>query len=229
MTRKISFRKLREYLQGLGFTESSEPTHFWFDHPTSGSVVMLHRYQPGETVRELDLAAVQKTIVEKGVVEEASFADFLQNAAVGDQDELESLYRIYFAICELGEALKGTRVTSSHSPWLPYDPDFHRIGALDDLMGYLQLTGEPLEEWSKKLDLKNGSRQAKASIKKIAKAIYPLLYPPGSDQAKGKEVAFDLLGQAALDLEKEIEKKLKESGSGRLGDWGSDRRMIWSS
>jgi hypothetical protein len=229
MTRKISFGKLREYLQGLGFTESTESTHFRFDHPPSGAVVMLRRYQPGETVRELDLADVQKTIVENGIVDEASFEHFLQNAAVGDQDELEYFYRIYFAVCELGEALRGRRVTSSHSPWLPYDPDFHRIGALDDLMGYLHLTREPLEEWSKRLDLKNSSRQAKATIKKIAKAICPLVYAPGCDQARAKEAAFDLLGQAALDLEKEIEKKLKESGSGPLGDWASDRRKIWSS
>ncbi len=174
MTRTIPYRELRQFLLGLGCTELAQRDHFRFDHHQSGTILVFRHYFPGETVRDLDLANIRKTLVERGVVEERSFDDFLEKA--NGQDDLGQLYRVFFAVCELGEAIKGKQVTTfSRSAWLPYDADFHRLGALDDLKGYLHLTGEPLEEWSKKVPLQNGSRQAKASLKKIAEAIYPLL------------------------------------------------------
>src|SRR5258707_368300 len=134
MTRNIPFRELRQYLQDLGFTELVQPTHFRFDHSPSGSILILRPYLPGQTVSEFDLAVVRKTLVERGVVEEAALEHFLEKAAVTGQDTLDFLYRVFFAVCELGGAVKGIRVRSARSPWLPEDQGFHFMGALDDLM-----------------------------------------------------------------------------------------------
>lgn len=175
---------------------------------------------------ELDLAVVRKTLVERGVLEEAAFEDFLQKAAVKDQ--LDYLYRVFFAVCELGGAIKGISVTSTRFPWLPEDRDFHFKGALDDLIRYLDWNGEPLQQWSKRI-ANSRSRQEESSLRKIAKAIYPLILQPAHDGSKAKEEALDLLGQAALELKKEIEKKETEKGTKGMGDWAPELRQIWPS
>jgi hypothetical protein len=223
MTSNVPFRELQRYLKRIGFKKSTEERdHFRFEHPSSGSVLVLRSYLPGETVSELDLKEVGKLAVERGAVDEDSFEEFLRQSLSNGQDELPRLYRIFFAGFELAESILEHRVTFA-PPWLPYTPEFHFQSALASLVDYLEWTGGSLESWKRKLASKFPSAPVKSILQKTANAIYPLLREqPASRETKG--AALDRLREAVMELGKEIDKQ--EKAKGAHSDLSSDAKKL---
>ena len=78
----ITFAALRQLLIGLGFTEKSVPhSHLVFEHQPSGTVLVLPPYRLREKVWEPNLVAVQKRLVDNGILAEHAFEDLLHKAS----------------------------------------------------------------------------------------------------------------------------------------------------
>jgi len=73
MTRKIAFAKLCRLLEGMDFERVGQPTHVLFEHPASGTKVVLRSYQARDAVNPNDLAVVRKTLDERILMAADSF------------------------------------------------------------------------------------------------------------------------------------------------------------
>jgi hypothetical protein len=80
MEQKISFGELRDFLEGLGFTESVKPTHLVFEHAASQTMLIFRRYRRGEAVTPANLTATRKLLDEKGLIPAAEFDSRLRKA-----------------------------------------------------------------------------------------------------------------------------------------------------
>jgi hypothetical protein len=80
MEKKTSFADLRHFLEGLGFSETAQPTHLVFEHPASGSLLMFRRYRARESVTPANLAAVRKLLDERGLLPADEFDGRLHKA-----------------------------------------------------------------------------------------------------------------------------------------------------
>ncbi len=82
MNHTISFARLRTMLQGLGFTETTVPgSHVTYEHPSSGTELVLREYRPRDPVNRGDLAMVRRFLVERGLVGGNEFETLLQETA----------------------------------------------------------------------------------------------------------------------------------------------------
>ena len=78
MTRKIQFDELCRLLEGMEFKKNTQPTHVLFDHPATNSMVVFRPYRSRDVVDPLDLAAVRKTLDERGLMPANSFEQFMR-------------------------------------------------------------------------------------------------------------------------------------------------------
>jgi hypothetical protein len=76
----VSFADLRAFFEGLGFSETAQPTHYVFEHPASGSLLMFRRYRARDFVTPANLAAVRKLLDERGLVPAGEFDNRLHKA-----------------------------------------------------------------------------------------------------------------------------------------------------
>jgi predicted RNA binding protein YcfA (HicA-like mRNA interferase family) len=78
MLRNITFTELEELLLKLGFT--SFPTagsHYVFQYPSSGALIVLPGYEEKAYVDAVHLVAVRRILVENGLIDN-TFNNFLE-------------------------------------------------------------------------------------------------------------------------------------------------------
>jgi hypothetical protein len=72
-----TFGTLRQILLDLGFTVRSTPKFVRFDHPEMKTWFLFQPYKDGDDVEPVDLAAVRKTLDERGHLERKLFEERL--------------------------------------------------------------------------------------------------------------------------------------------------------
>jgi hypothetical protein len=79
MVKKLTYRKLGEVLNSLGYTpEKVQPDQVAFRNPGRPLFILLPRQDPRAQVRPLDLLRVRNTLVNDGVIAEDQFDSLFQ-------------------------------------------------------------------------------------------------------------------------------------------------------
>ncbi|MCI0407373.1 MAG: hypothetical protein L0191_02205 [Acidobacteria bacterium] len=78
----IPFEAFEAFLDNLGFTQGTVPgSHAWYEHPSSGTVLMARLHRPKDPVPWHTLASARKLLTERGLIAPEDF-DKLTRAAV---------------------------------------------------------------------------------------------------------------------------------------------------
>jgi hypothetical protein len=82
MNDTIAFDRLDGILRRLGFAATAVPgSHTRYEHPPSGTVLVLREYQAAEPLSWSDLTVVRRFLVEKGFMDSEAFERLLQEPA----------------------------------------------------------------------------------------------------------------------------------------------------
>ena len=77
MNKRVKFRELRKFLEGLGFQYTRQSDCVVFQHGASDTVQFLRLYRANEFVNPTDLARVQITLDYRGFVDRDEFEQAL--------------------------------------------------------------------------------------------------------------------------------------------------------
>ena len=82
MRNSITFATLDRFLADLGFVVTIIPnSHILYEHAESDTVIMLRLHRPSDAVDPGAWVVVRKTVVDRGVAEEAAFERLLQKTS----------------------------------------------------------------------------------------------------------------------------------------------------
>jgi predicted RNA binding protein YcfA (HicA-like mRNA interferase family) len=74
VTDHLTFETLQATLSKLGFIKGPAPSgHALFEHPASGTKIILGAHLPGEPLSQLDLARVRRPLIENGFMDAREF------------------------------------------------------------------------------------------------------------------------------------------------------------
>lgn len=77
MSKRVQFRDLRKFLEGLGFTYKRQSDCVIFQHAASNTIEILRLYRANELVSPRDLAVVRGTLDYRGFIERDEFEQAL--------------------------------------------------------------------------------------------------------------------------------------------------------
>lgn len=78
MSKAITFGALEKILLDAGFTYKRKPgSHVFFRHPDFDATLVLPTIRRNERVSPAHMAAVRKTLIDKGVLDETQFDKLL--------------------------------------------------------------------------------------------------------------------------------------------------------
>ncbi len=75
MKNKIKFRTLRQFLLGIGFTETVLPSEVVFHHRASDTLFVFRPHRPDDPVPSYNLVEVESMLDSRGLMSADMFAD----------------------------------------------------------------------------------------------------------------------------------------------------------
>ena len=83
MHKGLTFAKLDQLLQSLGFTVTRVPTsHILYEHAASGAALVLRLFDAEEVVSPGTLAVVRRTLIDNGLIDRARWDDLLRERSL---------------------------------------------------------------------------------------------------------------------------------------------------
>lgn len=72
MYRRIKYKALNKFLEALGFQRRYKGNHIIYEND-KGTLIILPRYRPNDTVVRMHLAAIRRTLIESGILNREEF------------------------------------------------------------------------------------------------------------------------------------------------------------
>jgi predicted RNA binding protein YcfA (HicA-like mRNA interferase family) len=75
----IKYKEFKNYIESIGFVdESVKSSHIAFKHEYTNIIIILPEMSDDSSVSEVDIVSARRHLVERGLVSDEEFTDFLK-------------------------------------------------------------------------------------------------------------------------------------------------------